>query len=325
MPLTRISAGVISDDSITTTKIGTGQVGTTDVATNAITADKLATTLDLSSNTVTLPADSITHTQLQGTYTSGTDDLKFLQISSAGVLQWANPVTVPIPFTSISGTIADTQVPTGGSAIIDSARIVDGTIVDGDIANTTITDGKLATSLDLSSKTLTFPTTQSFTNITVSGTLTVSGATTTIDTNTLNVKDRIITVNQGESGAGVTAGSAGIEVDRGTSPNPSLIWDEATDEFKFMISGGLANLKFLNMGAPAGTIDYAKLDLINNSDPGAGNNYFLESDGNGKLQFTQVNPSAFGVGGILTGTLGNANLAPGSICLLYTSDAADED
>ena len=56
MPLTKISAGVISDDSITTTKIGAGQVGTTDIANNAITADKLDTILNLSSKTLTLPA-----------------------------------------------------------------------------------------------------------------------------------------------------------------------------------------------------------------------------------------------------------------------------
>ena len=313
MPLTKVSSDFISDNAITSVKIASSQVGTSDIATNAVTSDKLHTTLDLSSATITLPANSVTHTQLQGTYTPGTDDLKFLQISSAGVLQWANPVTVPIPFTSISGTIANTQLPTGGNAIIDSDRIVDATIVNGDIANTTITDGKLATSLDLSSKTLIFPTTQAFTNVTISGTLTVSGSTTTLDTATLAVEDRLIEINKGESGAGVTGGTAGIQIDRGTSDDATIVWDEANDKFLFKVGGTLANVQYASQGVQNDSVGYPQLNINNTSDPGPGNAYFLESDGNGKLQFSIIDHGSFTVGGVLGGTLSNLTFANGAV------------
>ena len=226
MPLTKISAGVISDDSITTTKIGAGQVGTTDIANNAITADKLDTILNLSSKTLTLPANSITATELENSHSSS-DYYKFLQLDGSGNLRWFNPQTVPIPFTSVSGSIASSQIDTG---TITNAMLVNQTIEGSKIAPLEIDDTHLTQTLDLSSKTLTFPANIAFTNITVSGTLTVSGTTTTIDTNTLNVKDRIITVNQGESGAGISNGTtAGIEIDRGTSDNGYIIFDETLD------------------------------------------------------------------------------------------------
>ena len=314
MPLTKISAGVISDDSITTTKIGAGQVGTTDIANNAITADKLDTILNLSSKTLTLPANSITATELENSHSSS-DYYKFLQLDGTGNLRWFNPQTVPIPFSSVSGSIASSQIDTG---TITNAMLVNQTIEGSKIAPLEVNDTHLTQTLDLSSKTLTFPTNIAFTNITVSGTLTVSGTTTTIDTNTLNVKDRIITVNQGESGAGISNGTtAGIEIDRGTSDNGYIIFDETLDKFQFKIGGNLATVEYADQGAVPDSVGYTELKLTNTTDPGAGNNYFLESDGTGRVQFAQVNPSSFNVAGVVTGTLGNTNLAPGSVKAIH--------
>ena len=45
--------------------------------------------------------------------------------------------------------------------------------------------------------------------------MTVSGTTTSINTDDLFVKDNTITLNDGEAGPGITAGTAGIEIDRG--------------------------------------------------------------------------------------------------------------
>jgi hypothetical protein len=68
-------------------------------------------------------------------------------------------------------------------------------------------------------------------DVTITGNLTVNGTTTTVSTTELVVEDNIITLNNGESGAGVTAGSAGIEVDRGTETTVSFVWDEANDRW----------------------------------------------------------------------------------------------
>ena len=68
--------------------------------------------------------------------------------------------------------------------------------------------------------------------ITILGDLVVTGTTTTVDATNLNITDNIIVLNNGEVGAGVTEGSAGIEIDRGISPNRSVLWDEASGVWK---------------------------------------------------------------------------------------------
>ena len=69
-------------------------------------------------------------------------------------------------------------------------------------------------------------------NVTVSGDLTVNGTTTTINSTTVRVEDNIMVVNAGEIGAGVTIGTAGIEVDRGSEANFQFIFDESDDLFR---------------------------------------------------------------------------------------------
>ena len=61
----------------------------------------------------------------------------------------------------------------------------------------------------------------------IPGNLTVLGATTSITTTDTAIKDNTIVLNSGESGAGVTAGSAGLLVARGSLANVSLRWTES--------------------------------------------------------------------------------------------------
>ena len=65
-------------------------------------------------------------------------------------------------------------------------------------------------------------------NVLVSGNLTVQGTTTTVQSETTTIKDNIIVLNSGETGAGVTLGTAGIQVDRGPSTaDAQIVWDES--------------------------------------------------------------------------------------------------
>ena len=68
-----------------------------------------------------------------------------------------------------------------------------------------------------------------FQNLTLSGNLTVSGSTTTVNSNEVNIGDAIILLNSDETGT--PSQNAGIEVERGTSTNKSFIWDEASDRW----------------------------------------------------------------------------------------------
>jgi hypothetical protein len=43
----------------------------------------------------------------------------------------------------------------------------------------------------------------------------------------MEIEDNLIVLNLGETGSVVTEGTSGIEIERGTSPNPSFVWDES--------------------------------------------------------------------------------------------------
>jgi hypothetical protein len=65
--------------------------------------------------------------------------------------------------------------------------------------------------------------------LTVTGNLTVSGTTTTVNSNTVNIGDNIIVLNSDETGT--PSQNAGIEVERGSASNKTLIWDESADKW----------------------------------------------------------------------------------------------
>jgi hypothetical protein len=66
----------------------------------------------------------------------------------------------------------------------------------------------------------------------ITGNLTVQGDVTSVSTTNLEIEDRIITLNDGENGPGVSLLYSGIEIDRGTYvdstvvPRAALVWNE---------------------------------------------------------------------------------------------------
>ena len=79
----------------------------------------------------------------------------------------------------------------------------------------------------------------------IDGNLTVSGSTTYLNVNELNIEDNLIVLNYGVSGS--PSLSAGIEIERGTSPNVSIQWNEANDRWEFTKDG--STFKELGSGA----------------------------------------------------------------------------
>jgi hypothetical protein len=67
--------------------------------------------------------------------------------------------------------------------------------------------------------------------------LTVSGVTTYLNTQNLNVYNNYITINSGETGYGVTAGYAGIIVKRGSLSDYLIQWNETQGNFRVGVSG----------------------------------------------------------------------------------------
>lgn len=72
-------------------------------------------------------------------------------------------------------------------------------------------------------------------NVLITGTLTVSGSVTTVNTSELQVSDTFITVNSDVTGSPTE--NAGLEVERGTSNNVYVRWNETDDKWQITNDG----------------------------------------------------------------------------------------
>jgi hypothetical protein len=72
-------------------------------------------------------------------------------------------------------------------------------------------------------------------DLVVGGDLTVNGNVTTLNTQTLAIEDNIIVLNNNVTGAPTI--NAGLEVERGTSDNVLIRWNETTDKWQFTNDG----------------------------------------------------------------------------------------
>jgi hypothetical protein len=164
-------------------------------------------------------------------------------------------------------------VTTGDTGVVTSAMIVDGTIANADVSTSAAIDlSKLASGtsaqivLANSSGVPTYTTVSGditlasngavslasnitiSNNLTVTGDLTVSGNTTTINTANLNVEDSFILLNSGETSTPTL--NSGIEIERGTSTNVFIRWNESTDKWQFTNDG----TNYTDFGAGGATI-----------------------------------------------------------------------
>ena len=88
----------------------------------------------------------------------------------------------------------------------------------------TITDGVVAIGQAVSTTS-----NVTFNDAVVNGNLTVNGTTTTVNTETLNLADNQIILNSNETGTPTQNG--GIEIERGTATNKTLVWNETDDKW----------------------------------------------------------------------------------------------
>jgi hypothetical protein len=72
-------------------------------------------------------------------------------------------------------------------------------------------------------------------SLTVTGDLVVNGNTTTLNTTDLNVEDNTIVLNSNVTGSPIA--NAGVEVERGTETNVSILWNETSDSWSFTNNG----------------------------------------------------------------------------------------
>lgn len=96
--------------------------------------------------------------------------------------------------------------------------------------------------------------------VTITGNLDVLGVTTYIESTTTQIKDSIVQLNQGETGAGVTGGVAGFEIDRGTLADVQLRWNEAVGFWQITRDG--TNFANIAITSSLGTSNPAALTAV---------------------------------------------------------------
>ena len=123
-----------------------------------------------------------------------------------------------------------------------------------------------------------------FTDMTLTGNLTVSGNTTFVNTVELTVSDNIITLNAGLGSLESPTLNSGIEVNRGIENDVGIRWNETTDKWQFTndgityqnigslsasstddLSEGVTNLYYTNARADA-RVDILRTDLTVDGD-----------------------------------------------------------
>ena len=98
-------------------------------------------------------------------------------------------------------------------------------------------------------------------DLTVTGSLTVQGATNTIETTNSTISDKLIELATGTSGS--PSGDAGIIIERGSSDNIFIGWDESDDKIRFatgsFTGGDTGNLTLVDAQVKMGNIEVDRL------------------------------------------------------------------
>ena len=199
------------------------------------------------SGTIQLSADA---NQNVGIITSGSGDVE-LNASGTGTINIQSGVTVDSgqTITGTGGLTMASNININSNSINnlpapaqanDAARkaYVDGAsyLTGGDGVTNSSGTFAVDSTVVRTSGTQTVGGNKTFSNdIVVSGNFTVSGTTTTINTETLLLEDNIITLNSGTSGA--PSQNAGVQVDRGSSADVFLQYNETTDLWQFTNDG----------------------------------------------------------------------------------------
>jgi len=212
---------------------------------NATTATTLANARNIAGQSFNGSANiSIAPTDLTGV-TSTAAEINILDGATLSVteLNYVDGVTSAIQ------TQLDAKAPLAsptftGTVVLPDNTVALGTKTTGDyvaslVAGTGVTlsnnSGETATPTIAIGQAVATNSNVTFNDLTVSGNLTVSGTTTSINTETLTVDDNIIVLNNNATGA--PSANAGIEVERGSSTNVVLRWNETDDAWELTNDG----------------------------------------------------------------------------------------
>ena len=118
--------------------------------------------------------------------------------------------------------------------------------------------------------------------VVITGDLLVAGNTTTVESETMTVKDNIITINSGEASAGVNAAlgyQAGIAIDRGSLPDTFILFDEQVNHLNAAGNSTQGTFTFVNSSSALVGIQTPSINT-------EGQNLYLINSGTGYVTVT---------------------------------------
>ena len=244
-----INAGTMTVDTINEKTADTGvNVDGVVLKDAGVAATGVSTFADLTATTADINGGTIDETII-GATTSAAGTFSTMTTAGAAIT---------------GGTISGTDIDMTGKTLTFDNDSISGDKIDGgsisDFASTGIDDNATSTQITVADAEVSFGA-----DVAIAGNLTVSGSLTSVNTTNTEIADNSIVLNKGETAAGVTAGSAGIEIDRGTEDSATLQWNETDDVWEFKVGTALADLK---IGSQA--MDAISVDTVNELTPGAG-------------------------------------------------------
>lgn len=211
--------------------------GTSAASTVTLTGDVTGTG-NVSNGTITVSTTIAADSVELGTDTTGN---YVVDVSGGtGVTVTHTPGEGSTPSVAIGQDVATTASPTFADMTLTGDIAVNG----GDITTTSTTAtifNTNATTVDFAGEATTLNigaatgTTTVGNSLVVTGDLTVNGTTTTLNTSELAVEDNTVVLNSNVTGTPVA--NAGIEVERGTETNVSILWNETSDLWSFTNDG----------------------------------------------------------------------------------------
>jgi cytoskeletal protein CcmA (bactofilin family) len=176
-------------------------------------------TTDLAEGTNQYYLDSRARSAISATDAGG--DGSFSYNSTTGVFIYTGPSAAEARahFSAGTGTYYDST-----TGVISIGQSVDTT---SDVTFNSVTVNGTLTSDDITSTNISISG-----DATITGNLTVQGTTTTVNSTNTEITDNILLLNNGETGSGVSLGTAGIEVDRGDLDNASWKYSESTNSWE---------------------------------------------------------------------------------------------
>jgi len=256
-----VDAGVVTGaTSITSTSLVGALTGNASTATKWATARNLSLTGDGTATLSSVDGTAAVSAALTlatvnsnvGTFGSATA-IPVLTVNAKGLVTAASTATIAttLNITGDTGSdgvslLTETLDFEGGTGVTTVASDDKVTFSIGQAVGTTdnVTFNNVTVNGVLNSDDITATTMTASGHVVVQGNLTVNGTTTTVNSNTVAIGDSIMVLNNDETGT--PSENAGIEIERGTSTNVSLLWNEGTDYWQ--INDGSTTSKIMTAG-----------------------------------------------------------------------------